>query len=88
MAFDLVEKSMMRDSIKSKSVPFLLSSLQDRSSTVLSSCVSRSLVISSESMMEFNKNVVSTKLVHYLAVNYLFHRFTDYACQGGWMVYN
>ena len=41
MAFDLVEKSMMRDSIKSKSVPFLLSSLRDRSSTVLSSCVSR-----------------------------------------------
>ena len=42
---------------------------------MLSSCVS----VCSESMLEFDENVVSVKVIHYLAVNNMFRRFTDNA---------
>ena len=43
-------------------------------------------MIGSESMLEFDENVVSVKVIHYLAVNNMLHRFTDCAGQCDWSV--
>ena len=39
-----------------------------------------------ESILEFDENAVSIKVIHYLAVNNMFNRFTDNAGQCDWSV--